>query len=228
MGGSDDIQPVPPVQRRRLPNGSGRVRSARVADTNTFHIDTEDDPTASPLLAFLSVRGEVRWNSGRATCMLAPARLTFSANGGGRIYGAMARGGPMVFRGLRQPLSFYALNVERVNENPQSIFDDCQNVRIYFFKVEAGTINRPGNLDANTPCRIVNSENIRVYCMYGNVRRLGDRAMMEVIDSDDVQISQLKSFQSEGFPQLMERRGDSAYEIDSRTSCALFLREASE
>ena len=45
--------------------------------------------------------------------MLSPAVLTVSGNGGGRFYGVMARGGPLVLKGIRQPTSFYALNVER-------------------------------------------------------------------------------------------------------------------
>jgi hypothetical protein len=204
---------------------ASRGGSKRVSSATEFAITTVPDSEASPLLAFLSIRGQVHWNSGRGISMLAPARMQFSSTGGGRIYGAMARGGPMVFRGLRQPLGFYALNVERVSQDPQSWLDDCRHVRIYFFKVEAGTVNRGNHPDANTPCRIQDSQDIRVYCMQGVVRHLPvDRPMMEIIDSDDVQITQLQTFSRGGFPHLVETDGAKKSELPSSHSCAFFLR----
>ncbi|TWU31749.1 glycosyl hydrolase family 28-related protein [Novipirellula artificiosorum] len=200
--------------------------SKRVSNASGFTITTPRDPNARPLLAFLSVRGQVQWNSGKGTCMLAPARMQFSATGGGKIFGAMARGGPMVFKGTRQPLEFYALNVERVSQNPQSIFDDCRDVRVYFFKVEAGSLNREEHPDANTPCRIQDSRNVRVYCMYGVVRHLTpDRPMMEIVNCDDVQVSQLQAFHPGVFPHLVEASGGQQFKIPSSSPCALFLRD---
>ncbi len=86
-----------------------KERSNRVSNADTFTIVTADDPDANPLIAFLSIRGQIDWNSGQGTCMLAPAKMTVSQNGGGRIYGAMARGGPMVFRGNRATTFFLRL-----------------------------------------------------------------------------------------------------------------------
>ena len=40
--------------------------------------------------------------------------------------------------------------------------------------------------DTNTTCHIVDSRDIRVYCMYGNVRKLVDRPMLEVVNSRDI------------------------------------------
>jgi hypothetical protein len=147
-----------------------------------------------------------------------------SGDAGGRFYGIMARGGQFVLEGIRRPMAFYALNVERKGTNPQSLITDCRHVRVYFFKVEAGTLNRPNAGDANTPCRIENSEDIRVYCMYGVVRKLENRPMLEVVDSNDVLVAQLKTFSPQGFPHLIETRGANRYAVPSSTTCALFLR----
>ncbi len=203
-------------------------RSNRVSNADSFTIITADDSSAQPLIAFLSIRGQIDWNSGQGTCMLAPAKMTVSRNGGGRIYGAMARGGPMAFKATVKPLSFYALNVERVSSDPQSIFDGCKHIRIYFFKVEAGTVNRAEHPDANTPSRIVGCSDVRVYCMYGVVRHLKNRPMIEVIDSDDVRISQLQTFSRGDFPHLIEMHGENKYEIPSSKTCALFVREGGD
>ncbi len=127
--------------------------------------------------------------------------------------------------GVRQPTSFYAWNVERKGTNPQSLIRNCANIRIYCFKVEAGTVNRPNAGDANTPCRIVDSVNIRVYCMYGVVRKLQDRPMLEVINSRDVLVAQLKTFSPGGFPHLVESSGQENYRIPSSNPCALFIRD---
>ncbi len=158
--------------------------------------------------------------------MATRAPFQISGNGGGRFYGVMAMGRPLVFSGIRQPTALYALNVERVTSNPQSEIKDCSQVRVYYFKVEAGTIQRPNAGDGNTPCRISDSRDVRVYCMYGNVRQLGDRPMLEVVDSDEVVVSQLKAFRGAGFPHLVETTGGRQYEVPSTTTCALFVREA--
>lgn len=203
-----------------------KERFNRVSNADTFTIVTTDDPDSNPVVAFLSIRGQIDWNSGQGTCMLAPAKMTVSQNGGGRIYGAMARGGPMVFAGTERPLSFYALNVERVSRNPQSMFDGCKHIRVYFFKVEAGTVNRAEHPDANTPSRIVGCSDVRVYCMYGVVRHLKDRPMIEVIDSDDVQISQLQTFSPGDLAHLIETRRNAAFVVPSSKTCALFVRDS--
>ena len=138
----------------------------------------------------------------------------------------MAKGGPLVVKGIKQPLSFYALNVERKGANPQSEITDCAHVRIYYFKVEAGTINRENGGDGNTPCRISNSQDIRVYCMYGVVRKLGDRPMLDVVNSRDVTVAQLKTLQPGSFPHITEVFGPGKSVIPSSKICALFVREA--
>lgn len=156
--------------------------------------------------------------------MLTRAPLEISGNGGGRFYGVMAMRRPFILDGLRQPTRFYALNVERVTTNPQSEFRDCEDVRVYYFKVESGSIQRPNAGDENTPCRIAGSRNIRIYCMYGNVLKLVDRPMLDVVDSKDVAVSQLKAFRPGSFPHLIETFGEERHEIPSSKTCALFVR----
>ena len=118
------------------------------------------------------------------------------------------------------------LNVERIVTNPQSEVRDCEHVRVYYFKVESGTIQRPDAGDANTPCRISDSRDVHVYCMYGNVKGLNDRAMLEVADSQDVVVSQLKAFNPGSFPHLTEWWDNEKNEIPSSKTCALFVRDA--
>jgi hypothetical protein len=60
----------------------------------------------------------------------------------------MAMGRPFVLEGIRQPTRFYSLNVERVTTNPQSTIRACENIRIYYFKNESGTIQRENGGDA--------------------------------------------------------------------------------
>jgi hypothetical protein len=199
-------------------------RRRQSADDEPFTIETVDDAKAAPGLSFLSLRGRVNWQSGRGTWMLSRGRFHISGNGGGRFYGVMAMGRPLILSGLRQPTAFYALNVERVTVNPQSQIENCSGVRIYYFKVEAGTIQRPGAGDGNTPCRISDSHDIGVYCMYGNVRQLGGRPMLEVVDSDQVVVSQVKAFRAAEFSHLVEMRGQEKHEVPSSRICALFLR----
>ena len=205
---------------------SGRGRRGRGVGGPSFFLVTADEAGAAPGLTFLTVRGAVQWKSGQGTYMLTSGSLALSGHGGGQFYGVMAMGRQFVLKGTREPTSFYALNVERIVTNPQSELRDCEHVRVYYFKVESGTIQRPNAGDANTPCRISGSRDVRVYCMYGNVKGLNDRAMLEVQNSQDVVVSQLKAFNPGSFPHLVERRGGEKNEIPSSKTCALFVREA--
>ena len=205
---------------------SQRNPSRQNSQGESFTLATVDEADARPGLSFLSVRGRIDWKSGQGTCMLAPGTLAISGHGGGRFYGVMAMGRPFILEGIRRPTSFYALNVERVTTDPQSQIRNCSHVRVYFFKVEAGTLNRPNAGDANTPCRISDSQDIRVYCMYGVVRNLGNRPMIEIVNSDDVTVAQLKTFSPSGFPHLIEMNGLEENEIPSSKTCALFVRDS--
>ncbi|MFZ5830728.1 MAG: glycosyl hydrolase family 28-related protein, partial [Planctomycetota bacterium] len=192
-----------------------------------FTIVTVDDPEAAPGFSHLGARGNLQWRSGKGTSMLATGLPTsISGSGGGRFYGAMNMRRQLVIEGLTNPVSLYAFNVERVTANPQSIIRNCKHLRIYYFKVEAGTVSGPNAGDANTPGQISNSSDVRVYCMYGNVRKLEDRPMLEIVNSTDVAVSQLKAFQPGSFPHLIEVHGDQRYSIPSSKTVALFVRDA--
>ncbi|MGE3778557.1 MAG: glycosyl hydrolase family 28-related protein [Pirellulaceae bacterium] len=209
--------------------GAGRRRSAGgepgpSPESDSFTIETVDDAEAAPGLSFLTVQGRVEWRSGRGTWMLSRASFHISGQGGGRFYGVMAMGRPLIFSGIRQPTALYALNVERVTQNPQSEFRNCEHLRVYYFKVEAGTIQRQNAGDGNTPGRIADSRDVRIYCMYGNVRQLGERPMLEVVNSDQILVTQLKAFAPSRFPHLIETRGAEQSVVPSTAACALFLR----
>ncbi len=132
-----------------------------------------------------------------------------------------------VVEGTRRPFALYSLNVERITKNPQAIIRNARSVRIYYFKVEAGTRNMgdTGGGDENVPGCIENSREIRIYCMYGNVKGLsGDRAMLEVIDSRNVLVAQLKAFFPSVFPHIKETIGYETHSLPSSRICALYLR----
>lgn len=158
--------------------------------------------------------------------MLASSNLTISGKGGGRFYGLMAMRRALSLRKVRQPASFYAINVERVLSNPQAEFSGCSHLRFYYFKVEAATALGVEGADANTPCRIANSQDVRVYCMCGVVWKLGNRPMFDLEDSDNIVISQLKTFRPGEFPLLKETRAGVARSLPSSSECALFVRSA--
>lgn len=204
--------------------GRGGKREAG-ADNDMFTISTVDDPAAAPGISLVSVRGRVDWRSGRSTSFLARSLLGISGHGGGRFYGVMGMGRQLLLSGITQPTSFYALNVERVFANPQSEIRDSAHVRIFYFKVEAGTVRNDNAGDGNTPTRIARSRDVHVYCLVGNVRYLGELPMLDVTDSSDVVVSQVKAFQPSTFPHLIETRGASKQVIPSAQPVALFARD---
>jgi hypothetical protein len=209
--------------------GKGRSwrRRQESDDQDSFRLITPDDPEASPGLWFLSIGGQVHWRSGRGISMHARSRYQFTGNAGGKIHAMMAMGDQFRIENVKNPLSFYSLNVERVTQNPQSVIRNSKKIRIYYLKVEAGTRNRgeTGGGDENIPAAIKASEDVRVYCMYGNVKGLSrDRPMLEVINSRDVIVSQLKAFSPDLFPHLRETFGGAQYLIPSSKICALYVR----
>lgn len=191
-------------------------------------ITMPDDARAAVSLSFLSIGGLVRWTAGRGALVMAPARLRLSGNGGGRFCGVTGMREGFHVEGTKERTAFYALNVERVRTNPQSEIRNARNVRIYYFKTEAtptgfgvGVAEHTGN----TSLAIVNSRNVRIYCVNGNVVTSEKRPMVDVVDSDDILISQAKSFKTGDFSQVREVRGKSAVEIPSDRAAALLVRE---
>jgi hypothetical protein len=116
-------------------------------------------------------------------------------------------------------MAYYALNIERVVANPQSEIRNARNVRIYYFKAEAGS---SGANSRNTPLRIVNSQNIAVYACSGNITLENDRGVVEMVDSTDVMLTNLKSFHAGRFYTLTEKLGDAIFTVPSDTAVGLF------
>jgi hypothetical protein len=210
--------------------GGGRANPAHgepgpSPESDAFTLETMDDAAAAPGLSFLTVQGRVQWRSGRGTWTLNRASTSLSGQAGGRFYGLMAMGRPLVFRNLRNPTSLYGLNVERITTDPQSEIKECSHIRVYYFKVEAGTIQRANAGDGNTPCRISGSRDVRDYCMYGNVMRLDGRPMLDIVDSAGISVSQLKAFNPGPFAHIREKSDSKTFEIPSGKTCALYVRE---
>jgi hypothetical protein len=61
--------------------------------------------------------------------------------------------------------------------------------------------------------------------MYGNVRKLIGRPMLEIVSSQDLMIAQLKAFRPGDFPHVTETSGSDTSEIPSTKVCALFVRD---
>lgn len=210
--------------------GAPRGPREAVAESgsDSFTLSTPDDAAASPGLWFVAIAGRVNWMSGRGISMHARAPYRFSGNAGGKLHALIAMGEQFLVENTYNPLAFYSLNVERVTRNPQSIIRNSKKVRIYYFKVEAGTRNMGdiGGGDENIPGCIENSEDVKVYCMYGNVKGLSrDRAMLEIINSRDIMVAQLKAFFPGVFPHVKETIGSETHTIPSSRICALYLRD---
>jgi hypothetical protein len=184
----------------------------------TSGVSTVDSPTAQSGLSFISVNGSTTWKAGKGIYAFASGSFSFSGNGGGRFFGLTGR---KVISNNTQPVSLYAYNVERVQQNPMSIIQNAKNVKIFYLKVEAGTATN----DSNTPMRIVDSENVRIYCSSGNVATLENRPMVDVVNSMDVLVSQVKSFKTGSFPNLRETMGTFTAEIGSDRLAALYIRD---
>ena len=170
------------------------------------------------------VKGEKRKVEDHTTTLV-------TGHGGGRWYavnaveGLFARttGAPgyrrILVDGTHEPLSMYALNIERVVANPQSEIRNACNVRIYYFKAEAGT---SGEDSRNTPLRIVDSSDVAVYCLSGNIEIGDGRAMVEVVDSKGVTLTNAKSSREGPFFTLSERSNGQTFTIPSNTAVGLF------
>jgi hypothetical protein len=193
-----------------------------------FLLTTIDDANASPGLVLLSVKGEIGWKSGKGTWMLAGGRPDFSGNGGGKFYGFGAgRGSQFIMEGIKQPTSFYAINVERVETNPMSEIRNCSNIRIFYFKVEAGALSASYKEKIkNTPCRISDSENISVYCMQGHIVNISNRGpMLEIANSRNIKACQVKGFFPYDFLHIREINGGHTIELPSTKMVSLFVRD---
>jgi len=62
--------------------------------------------------------------------------------------------------------------------------------------------------------------------MYGVVRNLMNRPMLDVVNSEGVLVSQLKTFSPGDFPHVTEVSGSSTSRIPAEKTCALFVRDS--
>lgn len=196
-------------------------------DRRLFTLSTPDNIRALPGLWFITIQGQVEWMAGSGTSMHARASYRFSGNAGGKFHAIVAMGEQLLIENIKNPLRFYSLNVERVTHQPQSVIRNSKHIRVYYWKVEAGTKNmgEPGGGDENTPGLIQNSEDVRVYCMYGNVKGLSSsRPMLEIFDSRNIAVSQLKAFFPGDFPHLKETIGEEVHSIPSSKPCVFYSR----
>lgn len=187
-----------------------------------------NDAGAPVSITFLSVGGLVEWTAGRGLLLMAPARLHVTGNGGGRFCGVTGIRQGFRVDGTRQPVALYALNVERIRTNPQSEIRNARQVRIYYLKVEAtptgygvGVAENTGN----TPLAIVDSSDVRLYCVNGNVTTAEKRPMVDLVNSRQVLVSHAKSFKTGDFPQIRETFQGEVITVSSDRASALLIRE---
>jgi hypothetical protein len=199
-----------------------------VQPANPFTTSTVDDANASPGLFFMAVRGNVEWRSGKGTWMLTYGRPAFTGNGGGKFCGFGAGGTQWVVEGITQPTAFYALNVERARVNPMSKFVNCSGVRIYYFKIEAGTITNHSYKEfiKNTPSMISGCKDFIIYGYTGNIIEINDKGpMIEIVDSEKTMVTYVKAFRPGNYLHLRERMNGNVIEIPSDKICTLYVRD---
>ncbi len=155
-----------------------------------------------------------------------------TGNGGGRWYAINSYEGQLasttshpeyrrlLVEGTTEPLALYAFNVERVRATPQSEIRNAQHVRVYYYKSEAGTSGG----DRNTPLRILKSSDVAVHCVSGVIDLQGGAAVVEVVDSHDVEVTQVKSFRSGNFLSLKEIIGAKSVTIPGNTRVVVYRR----
>jgi hypothetical protein len=226
-----------------FPKGNYKISEAITLPANTelFGISgatitvptiiTADNVNDATLFSFISIRGNIQWGSGKGVMAFANGTIDFTKNGGGRFYAIrrIGSGEPgKLLENTNQPISLYTLNVERQRTNPQAFVRNVKGLRIYFLKSEAspnGFAVDGGHNSGNTPLAIINSEDVKLYCASGNVQTTDNRPFIDVKDSRKVIISQVKSFNTSGFPQIRETYENKVVEISSKKTMALFIRD---
>jgi hypothetical protein len=191
---------------------------------------TFDNINDRSLISFIHIDGELTWGSGQGSFAFANATVNLTPNAGGRFYALRrigARGENRLFEGTKQPIFIYTLNVERRKTNPQAYIKNSENIKIFYFKTEASptgwNISGGENL-GNTSLAIIDSKNIKIYCSTGNVLTSDSRPMIKVENSEEIVISQIKSFKTADFAHVHEDYNGKTSEIPSGTTVALFAR----
>lgn len=193
-------------------------------------IKTHDSKEDNTFFSFITINGTLEWGSGLGIMGFASGRMKFTENGGGRFYAMRGIGGQGegLFEGTQMPVHLYTLNIERRTANPQAFVRNVKSLRIYYLKCEASPVGYhvDGGPDTgNTPLAIFESNDVKVYCASGNVLTSKQRPFIDVVNSRNVLVSQIKSFKTDDFPQVRETIGDQVMEISSEKTVALFIRD---
>jgi hypothetical protein len=208
-----------------------QIFGTRNSSISAVSIITHDNPEDNTFFSHISVNGPISWGCGKGIMAFASGQIKFTSNGGGQFYAMRSiggRGGAALIEGNGQPVSLYTLNIERRTTNPQSFVKNVKGLRIYYFKAEAtpyGWSVDGGPDTGNTPLAIIDSEDVKLYCACGNVLTSKQRPFIDVVNSRDVLISQVKSFKTDDFPQVRETFGTTTTEIASNKIAALYLRD---
>jgi len=131
----------------------------------------------------------------------------FSHFGGGKVYALAAewtknqpaskgnfyRG--LLVNGTTEPLSFYGLNVERIQSPIQTEIRNASNVDIFFYKSEAGSSSGGNDILAKSvPLLINNSTDINVHACTGNIVLENGDGFVTVQNSNNVQVDAVKGY----------------------------------
>jgi len=185
-------------------------------------IATADDVNATSSISFLKP-SSIFWKAGKGAYVFCEGSLSFSGNGGGRFYGMPKM---KTIGGNIAPLSIYSYNVERGNTNPMSEIKNAKNINIYYFKVEAGTVSSGTGKDFNTPVKIIDSENIRLYSVTGVTKTIEDRPIVDVVNSQNVMVALVKSLDTStsSAPAINETVGSEKTLFERNKALCMFIR----
>lgn len=207
-----------------------QIFGIRNSSVSAGSISTFDHPEDDTFFSHISVNGPVIWGCGKGIMAFSGGQIKFTPNGGGRFYamrGIGGRGGSALIEGNGQPVSLYTLNIERRTTNPQAFIRNVKGFRLYYLKSEASPVGYAvdgGPDTGNSPLAVFDSEDVRIYCACGNVLTSAKRPFIDVVNSRNVLITQVKSFKTADFPQIRETYEGRSMEIPSTRTAALFIR----
>jgi len=132
------------------------------------------------------------------------AAVLISETGGGRWYGFHGEWTRLRFNtdqddyhaievsNTSNPLSFYALNVERVRSEPQISLENANNVSFYSLKAEANVFNG-SNIEQNDIIHINDSDNVRLVSLIGNYSPNSGSSALRVSNSSNIKALNIRS-----------------------------------
>ncbi|MBI2269336.1 MAG: T9SS type A sorting domain-containing protein [Bacteroidetes bacterium] len=120
----------------------------------------------------------------------------------------------------KEPIRFYAYNSERIYSTIQFEIKNSSDVEIYYLKSEANASDGQA-----LPLSISNSDNVRLFCLSGNINIVNNRGLVEVNTSTNVFVSTIKSSQiASGCFNLKEVQGTSTYTVAYDKNMNVFHR----